>query len=495
VPLVKMPDGTVVQMPERGQLDAGTAAKLQAMIPKTAAPPQTNSSTATSKLGPWSSAAVRPVVQGLGGIVTALPDFATQVANLFPDWMMAGEPKIKSPGQALNETLDRYTTAPSDRSGKVAETISSMLVGGMAGPKMPTVPSAGPIARRLANEGVVTTPGQRAAERGGQLGRAGAFLEEKASNIHPSVRSARANAQEQWRTARLDEALKSAGAPSVPRGTMGRDALRYTYEQLQDRYDTVLSKMRGDLNTGFGQALAQVKQVGRNLDAPQRKTLNDIIDDQVIGKFTAQGKASGETIKEIEEKLRTEMEAHESGSYQDRKVAAALKQARAEMDKMLRQVNPKTYAEKEAVDKGYAQYKLSEKAAGIAPTKDGAYTPGQRLSAAKARDTSKDKGRFARGQVQGQQEAQEAQNVLGNVEPNSGTPAGLALLSALGGLGGGLAGTGHEGGALTSLLGLLAPMGIYNQPVLRALQNQAVRGGPETLSKLGVAGAAQQGTQ
>ena len=40
----------------------------------------------------------------------------------------------------------------------------------------------------------------------------------------------------------------------------------------------------------------------RTSNPSQKGTLNDIIDNQVIGKFTKQGKASGETIKEIEER-------------------------------------------------------------------------------------------------------------------------------------------------------------------------------------------------
>ena len=91
------------------------------------------------------------------------PDFATNLVNLMPEGALGPkldigvksefpyltaklgpDTKTKSPGQALQETLDKYTTAPQDRLGKGAETASSLLVGGMSGPKMQTAPNPNP---------------------------------------------------------------------------------------------------------------------------------------------------------------------------------------------------------------------------------------------------------------------------------------------------------------------------------------------------------------
>jgi hypothetical protein len=497
MPLVKMPDGTTVQMPD--QLSPDQAQRLKALqTPPAVAPRGTTDN--SSKLGPWASAAVRPVVEGLGGIATAIPDFATSVANLVPE-SIAG-PKLQSPGDLLQQTLDRYTTAPQDRMGKGAETASSLLVGAMGGPKMPRTPNPSPVVKRLAQEGVTMTPGQRA---GGLAN----TLEEKASKVLPPIGNARAKAVEQWNTSRLNEALKDAGGAAVTKEMTGRDAIRHTYQQLQDRYQTVLGKMKADLNAGpqgsklptpKGQAwqpgslrdsVEKVRAVGANLDPSQKGTLNDIIDNQVIGKFTKQGRASGETIKEIEETLRTEAEKHESGSYQDRKLSQALYQLRAELKTTLQRENPKLATELEGVDKGYAKYKLSARASNYATTKQGNYTPGQRLQAVKARDATKDKNAFSTGTARGQSEAEEAQSILGNTQPDSGTPMGMALMSSLGLMGGGSA-VGHPGVGLPYLGALGGSAAAYSQPVLKWLQDRGLNASPELLSKLGIAGAAQQ---
>ena len=289
----------------------------------------------------------------------------------------------------------------------------------------------------------------------------------------------------------------------------GRDAIRHTYQQLQDRYKAVLGQMKADLNAGpsgsklptpAGQAwqpgslrdaVEKVRAVGSNLDPSQRGTLNDIIDNQVIGKFTQAGKASGDTIKQIEETLRTEAESHEAGTYQDRKLSQAIYQLRTELKSTLQRENPKLASELEGVDKGYAKYKLSARASNYATTKQGNYTPGQRLQAVKARDATKDKNAFSTGAARGQTEAEEAQSVLGNTQPDSGTPMGTALLSALGLLGGGGA-VGHAGVGLPYLGALGGSAAAYSQPVLKWLQQRGINPSPELLSKLGIAGAVQQ---
>lgn len=466
--------------------------------------PENFAGTQSPPLGPWASAAARPIAKGLGGIGTAIPDFATQVANLVPEKVGGVNfgPKLQSPGGLLNQWVDQGTTAPQGRAGQIAEDVSTMLVGGMGGPKMSTTPNSNPIVKRLAQEGVTMTPGQRA---GGLAN----TLEEKASKILPPIGNARAKAVEQWNTARLSEALKDAKGAAVPRDMTGRDAIRHTYQQLQNRYQSVLGKMKADLNAGpqgsrlptpagqawqpgsLREAVEKVRSVGANLDPSQRGTLNDVIDNQVIGKFTRQGRASGETIKEIEETLRTEAEKHESLTYQDRKLSQALYQLRADLKAALQRENPKLASELEGVDRGYAKYKLSARASNYRQAGSGNYTPGQRLQAVRERDATKDRNAFSTGTARGQAEAEEAQSILGNTQPDSGTPMGTALLSALGiGMGGGA--VGHAGAAVPYLGALGGSAAAYSQPVLKWLQDRGLNAYPELLSKLGIAGAAQQ---
>jgi hypothetical protein len=455
----------------------------------------------TGKLGPDASSIVRPLWEGTTGIVTGLPDLAYTAGNYINK--LLGIPQAESPGQIVQRGIDQVTTEPTTKTGKLEEFINSALVGGLGGPKLPRTPSAGPIAQRLAREGVVTTPGQRAAEKSGQLSKLGAFVEEKLAALHPSVANARGRATEAWNRAKLNEALRVMGSKEVPSSiTNLREANQYVYQELANRYAAAYSKTSITLGgkTPLDAALLKARSLyqenaagaGSPLGEAEVRQLKHIINSEIVGKFTTAGKASGETIKNIENLLRTEAEKLEgSEDYAKRQLAATLQEIRDGFKQTVLQQNPKSGAELDRIDEAYARYKLSERSSLAAPTKSGAYTPGQRIAAVKARDPSKDKGAFGRGTAQGQREAEETQKVLGNKEPNSGTPAGMALLTALGAGGGGMAGSGNPAGIIP-LLAALGPMGVYSEPIMKWLQSRAMNADPELLSSLGIVGGAQQ---
>jgi hypothetical protein len=347
-----------------------------------------------------------------------------------------------------------------------------------------------PDVARLASEGVTMTPGQR----GGKF----------AQNIEQKLRSlpiagvqigaARTKAIEQWNKARLDEVLRDAGGKPIPKGVTGRDALKHVYQELRDRYGQVLGKMRGDLNQGTGvtkavvphgtissapapgsfrEALENVRNVGQGLPVDERNTLNRIIDQEVIGKFTSSGRASGEVLKKIDEKLRLESEKFGKGGPYQRDLAQAIRQIHSDFNSMLKRVNAaKHAAELERVDRGYAKYKTAEKASLAAVKNEGVYSPAQKLQAIRARDKSKDKGKFARGEAPGQKEAQGAERVLGNEVQDSGTAGRVAVMEMLR----------NPQRIPVELVTLIGTTGLYSQPVLRWLQNKALKSGNQRIT-------------
>jgi hypothetical protein len=328
-----------------------------------------------------------------------------------------------------------------------------------------------PEVRALANEGVTMTP----AQRGSGLA---STAEEKLTSAPIAgeiIKRARGRAVEQWNTARLNEALKDAGGKSVPQDLKGRDALRHTKQELESRYSAVLGKMKGQLDQPFVQDLDNIKKSVAGLDPKVAKTVSRIVDDEVIKRFK-NGVASGDELKGIQETLRTEADTFRRGGYDERKAAAAVDKAKDSLTAMLKRVDPAHAAELEAVDRGYAKYKTSARASNYAKQSGGIYTPGQRLQAIRARDKSKDKDRFSTGTAPGQKQAQAAQDVLGNTVPDSGTPGRAALLYALT----------HPGTALPGLAASIPASILYSEPVLKALQRSAMKGG----SPAGTAGAA-----
>jgi len=363
--------------------------------------------------------------------------------------------------------------------GKIAKDL------GTAKPISPTI-------RDLANKGVVLTPGMR----GGKIASA---VEQRATSIPlvgDAIKRARGKATEQWNRAELNEAIQDAGGTAIPATRRGRDAIFHAEQEMGKAYDRVLSKMSGNLHSAdpagvtFGQFLDQTKYLAsQGLEPSAAKAVATNID-RVMDKFnrSVNGKITGETVKEIQETLRTEIDQLKGGTYQERKAAEALKAVSADMKAMLKRENPKLAVELDNVDRGYAKFKASSKASLYSAKNQGVYTPAQKLQAIKARDKSKDKQRTASGQARGQKEAEAVESVIGNTEPDSGSAGRIATMEAI---------LGGAGIAAHHPLGAAAVMGgpaLYSQPVLKALQRRALnKGGPYTPIKSGTAVGAALG--
>jgi hypothetical protein len=100
-------------------------------------------------LGPWASAAVRPLVEGAAALpgmaadagvaarnlVTGHFDASSTRSFLFGSEKAEKEGATPAPSQALQHALDQYTTRPDTFMGKAAETVSSILTGGFLNPE------------------------------------------------------------------------------------------------------------------------------------------------------------------------------------------------------------------------------------------------------------------------------------------------------------------------------------------------------------------------
>jgi hypothetical protein len=501
----------------RAEQEAGASATPQNKTPSGANAPRTYTdisgvprTDAGGKPEPEERGPVGDVMAMVGAIPQGVGQAATGIANAASDPLGAIKSAVTSPKlyDAVMHPVDTVSNAvsalPNVPPEQVGGTIGSSLLGGAAGKAAgvlgdvagPTVKALNPLqkpvsqtVRDLANKLVVTTPGQR----GGKIASA---IEQRATSIPlvgDMIKRARGKATEQWNRAELNEAIKDAGGAEIPKNRTGRDAIAHTQDQMHEAYNRVLGKMTGDLNSAdpsgmtFRQFLDQTKTLTtQSLEPQTAKTVNGIIDNKVIMKFGQNGKATGERIKEIQEALRTEINDLKSGNYQDRKAAEALKQVSADMKAMLKRENPKLAAELDDVDKGYAKFKASSKASLYSTKNQGAYTPAQKLQAIKSRDKSKDKQQFASGHAPGEKDAEAVESVIGNTEPDSGSAGRIATMEAIFTGGGAAAGHPLIGAAMAA-----APL-LYSQPVLKYLQNRALKkGGPyKPITKAAPIGAA-----
>jgi len=451
---------------------------------------QANAAADASEHGP-----VQDAMNMVGAIPSGVVSGAEGIANVVQHPIDAASAAAGRIGGFLQHPIDSITGAvqglPSVTPQQVGSGIGQGMIGGAAGKAAgvlgdvvgPAVKAlqkpVSPTIRDLASKGVVTTPGMR----GGKIASA---LEQRATSIPllgDAIKRARGKTTEQWNRAELNEAIKDAGGKEIPANRTGRDAIAHTEAEMGKAYDRVLTNMGGNLNSAdpsgvtFRRFLDLTKQTAaKGLEPAYAKVVKNIIDNKVIAKFDQKtGLAPGAKIKEIQETLRTEADKLKSGGYQERSVAEILKQVSADMKAMLKRENPKLAGELDGIDKGYAKFKTSSKASLYSTKQSGTYTPAQKLQAIRARDKSKDKQRFASGTAHGEKGAEAVEKVIGNTEPDSGSAGRIATMEAI---------LGGAGIAAHHPLGAAAVMGgpaMYSQPVLKALQNRALKkGGPYT---------------
>jgi hypothetical protein len=320
--------------------------------------------------------------------------------------------------------------------GLVAPAAAAKIAGG--GVKL------SPQAQLLADEGVTLTPGQI---KGGAVQR----VEDAATSLPvlgDAIKSAQRKGIETFDAAALNRALEPIGA-KLPKHLKGNAAVEYTYGRLGDAYDNLLPNLKGDLNAvpgagalpkAAGQAappsfrleLDNIRSMAQNLPEPQRGQLGRIIDREIIERFTPQGKASGEVLKDIESKLGGIAKRNsKSDDYDVRTMGEAVEEAQNAMRRMVENMNPKYQGELKKINEGYANFKKVQNAAGRVGAQEGVFTPAQLHSAVRAGDSSKDKARFSEGNALMQDLSSAGKSVLSPTVPDSGTPLRGALMYAL----------------------------------------------------------------
>lgn len=306
---------------------------------------------------------------------------------------------------------------------------------------------ASPDVELLHKAGVKMTPGQMA---GGTLQR----IEDALTSIPyvgDIVKSAQRRGHESYGVSVGNAALAPI-KEKVPTGLKGNEAVAYVQDKLGARYDALRNQMKGSLDgpsqgsqlalpppnptPTLRQELDAIKTAGQNLPPPQREQLTRIIQNEVVDRFTPQGLAGGETIKNIESKLGgMAKDMGRSDNYDVRNLAGAVKETQAALRRMVERENPQHAQELAKLNEGYSVFKRMQRAASSVAAKDGVFTPAQFHSAVKAADFSKDKSRFARGEALMQDVSQAGKNVLSPSVPDSGTALrGIVGAGALGGI-------------------------------------------------------------
>tara|TARA_B100001057_G_scaffold478390_1_gene548770 strand:+ start:795 stop:2381 length:1587 start_codon:yes stop_codon:yes gene_type:complete len=351
---------------------------------------------------------------------------------------------------------------------------TSAAIGAVANPAIQAVaPRITQSAKKLLDRGVELSPGQAVGDSG-LIGRSLKTLEEKVSGnvflIGDAVESALQRSQKGFNRAAVEEALEDI-AVKVPKNLEGRRLIGFGQSTLKSQYAKTLGKMK---LTDEAAMNSEISKLTNDLSDEIKKDITDRASRYITKKFV-DGQMSGQNIKRAETLLRRDIQRlQRSGAELDAQKADALLDIKSVFSNELQKANPKQAPILNNIDKSYGKFEIVRNAS-IRRKLSEDFTPGDLLQASAKSDTTKRQSKFSAGDARMQNFAQNAQNIIGNTVPNSGTAGRFdanRMITGSGGLyGATLVDPVYTGSALASPI-LYSQLGV---PVTRALVSGAGR--------------------
>jgi hypothetical protein len=376
------------------------------------------------------------------------------------------------PGGPIAQGMALGYTTPTAGDESVLKNTGLGALGGYLGDKVVRgvsrviSPKIAPEVRQLADAGVTMTPGQL-------MGGVANSVEQKATSL-PFVGDAIANARRRsvtdFNRAAINRALEPIGDALPKKLPAGREAIQYADDALGAAYDKLLPKLTTQADTVFVQDIQQLRGMvqGGNMGPQEAQQFNRLLQDKVLSKFMGQQAITGQTMKQMESELGRLGRGYMGDPSADKRaLGGAILELQGSLRSLVQRSNPQYADELSRINKGWANFKRVERAAGSVGAPDGVFSPAQLQNSVKALDRSKDKGSFSKGSALMQDLSESGKNVLGSTVPDSGTPGRLMNVGALGA---------GSYGLLSGAVSPLAPaamglgMGAYTAPMQRLIQ-------------------------
>lgn len=247
----------------------------------------------------------------------------------------------------------------------------------------------------------------------------------------------------------------------------GHDAIKFAKSTLGDAYDAILPQATFRADQPFAENLSKIYGMSGDLPGKEAAYLQDYLSKYVIQPISKNGALTGEGYKQIYSKLGTDARkyATSTDTFQ-RDIGSGIKQTQQEMRDALYRGNPEIQPALDAIDQGYAHFKVAEGAA--AKATEGIFSPAQLATASKAGATQ---GQKAVGNALLQNYADAGRKVLPSTVGDSGTPIRTLIQNGVAGLlGGGAGAAAMAHGVIPSMesIAMAAPMiaalrGAYTQ--------------------------------
>ncbi len=327
---------------------------------------------------------------------------------------------------------------PVTEQGDYAENkLRQMAVGGIAGGALSGVGNAlsrvisprasvNPNVQTLLDEGVTPTPGQL-------LGGTAQRIEDKAVSVPivgDAIRSARERGIQEFNEAALNRAV----APLGQRVTAtGREGMQQVQRIIGDAYDDIMPRLTFRADSQFAQELGTLQQMAQTLPPPQAQQFERILRDQVVGRLTRQGGATGQNYRAIESELgRLGANYRSSAVAGERELGMALTELQSSLREALTRSNPQAARELASINQAYSMLTRLQRAASATGANEGVFTPAQFASAVRAADGTVRKNAYARGDALMQDLSDAGRSVMNSTVPNSGTFDRAALVGTAG---------------------------------------------------------------
>lgn len=315
--------------------------------------------------------------------------------------------------------------------------------------------------------GITPTPGQT-------LGGVYKKAEDFAQNlplIGGQIRNAREKVLFDFNKGVINKTLDKVG-DKLPENVVGRDAVAYAAEQVSNKYDEVLSKMKFDLDFKTTSGILDALNKANLPSAAQRDEAVSVLNNIALDKFS--GKTlTGSEYKAIEsDLLKAVIKYKNSSAAADRNIGDALDGVLKTFKTELYQQNQKYTPQLRRVDSAYGDLKIMERAAANTGAENGVFTPKQYSLAVKQSDITRQKSAFAKGTARGQELSEAALKTIGQ-DANSTLEGRLAIGSL-----GGIAALSKPIVSIPAIAGttaLYSPMGIRAADIALRQRPQAVR--------------------
>tara|TARA_R110000822_G_scaffold123627_1_gene258143 strand:- start:76 stop:1680 length:1605 start_codon:yes stop_codon:yes gene_type:complete len=286
-------------------------------------------------------------------------------------------------------------------------------------------PKAQQGAKKLLDEGVELTPGQI-------MGGGFNAFEESLSSTLPGIAGARRGATETWNQSVANKVLAPLGKKLPENVTDINTATLKIKNIVDDAYDDALIgavvKRTGSWKQGLKNIVKEAEESGvskRGVAAIKREI-------NTINKMVSTKGISNKTIKKVDQNIKAKVDAYKkTTSVAETEAFESIKQIKNLFKNEIVTQNPKQGQKLLQIDKAYGNIKSYADAVAQGTLK-GVFTPGQLLrTSGKGENAANTLWKKATLRTDLQKEAKNAQQIIGDTLPQSGTiPRAVGLLGA-----------------------------------------------------------------